>query len=216
MTEPLANVLLEARAGAGEPGIVRGVSVAIVSQNKDPEGLGRVKLRFPWREDPDESHWARIAVPMAGSGRGAWFLPEVDDEVLVAFEGNRIEHPYVIGALWNGQDLPPERNSDGRNDLRVIHSRSGHRIVFDDGAQGRIEIHLKDQGRTLRLDPDGIQIKDDRGNEITIESTPGNITLKSNVGVSIQSATVDIKADASMTLQASGTLTIKGGLVLIN
>ena len=216
MSESLTTMLGEARAGAGEAGIVRGVSVAIVSQNKDPEGLGRVKLRFPWREDPDESHWARIAVPMAGSGRGTWFLPEVGDEVLVAFESSRIEHPYVIGALWNGQDLPPERNADGKNDLRVIHSRSGHRIVFDDGAQGRIEIHLKDKSRTVRIDPDGIAIKDDAGNEITIASLPGNITLKSNLGVSIESTTVDIKASASMTLQASGTLTIKGGLVLIN
>ena len=127
MSESLADMLLEARVGAGEPGIVRGVSVAIVAQNKDPEGLGRVKVRFPWRENPDESHWARIAVPMAGNGRGIWFLPEVDDEVLVAFDAERVEHPYVIGCLWNGQDLPPERNADGRNDLRVIHSRSGHR-----------------------------------------------------------------------------------------
>ena len=161
-------------------------------------------------------HLAAVYGVDVGNGRGTWFLPEVGDEVLVAFEGSRIEHPFVLGALWNGQDLPPERNADGKNDLRVIHSRSGHRIVFDDGAQGRIEIHLKDRSRTVRIDPDGIAIKDDAGNEITIESLPGNITLKSQVGVSIESTTVDIKAQASMTLQASGTLTIKGGLVLIN
>ncbi len=216
MSEPFTDVLSEARPGAGEPGIVRGVSVGIVAQNKDPEGLGRVKVRFPWREDPDETHWARIAVPMAGKERGTWFLPEVDDEVLVAFEANRIEHPYVIGCLWNGQDLPPERNQDGRNDLRVIHSRSGHRIVFDDGAQGRIEIHLKDKSRTVRLDPDGIAITDDSGNAVTIESTPGKLSVKSNTSVSIESTTIDIKANASMTLKASGTLTIQGALVQIN
>jgi uncharacterized protein involved in type VI secretion and phage assembly len=199
-----------------EPGLVRGVSVGIVAQNKDPEGLGRVKIRFPWRENSDESHWARIAVPMAGGDRGTWFLPEVGDEVLVAFDAERIEHPYVVGCLWNGQDKPPQTNSDGRNDLRIIRSRSGHEVIFDDGAQGRIDIHLKDDKRRVRLTQDGIEISDDSGNSIAITSTPGKIAIKSNVGISIESNTIDIKAQASMTLQASGTLTIKGALVLIN
>jgi uncharacterized protein involved in type VI secretion and phage assembly len=199
-----------------EPGLVRGVSVGIVSQNRDPDGLGRVKVRFPWRENPDESHWARIAVPMAGAGRGTWFLPEVGDEVLVACDAERIEHPYVVGCLWNGQDKPPQNNADGRNDLRVIRSRSGHEVVFDDGAQGRIEIHLKDDARKVRLDDNGIEISDDRGNRVAITSTDGKIALKSTVGVSIESTTIELKASATMTLQASATLTIKGALVLIN
>jgi uncharacterized protein involved in type VI secretion and phage assembly len=207
---------LEEAVGVREPGVVRGVSVGIVSQNKDPEGLGRVKIRFPWRENADESFWARIAVPMAGKERGTWFLPEVGDEVLVAFEAERVEHPYVVGALWNGQDPPPQTNSDGRNDVRMIRSRAGHEILFDDGAQGRIEIHLKDGKRKVHLDPDGIEIADDSGNQIKIESSPGKITLKSNVSVSIQSASIEISADASMTLKASGTLTIQGALVRIN
>lgn len=201
---------------AHEPGIVRGVSVATVVQNQDPEGLGRVKVRFPWRENPDESHWARMAVPMAGGDRGAWFLPEVGDEVLVACDAERVEHPYVLGALWNGQAKPPQNNSDGKNDIRMIRSRSGHEIIFDDGAQGSIDIHLKDKKRKVRLDPDGITISDDSGNQMEIKSTPGTITIKSNASLSLQSKTIDIKADASMTLQASGTLTIQGALVKIN
>ena len=212
MSDMLVGDEIESR----EAGILRGVSVAVVAQNKDPEGLGRVKVKFPWRENPDESYWARIAVPMAGSGRGTWFLPEVGDEVLVACDAERVEHPYVLGCLWNGKDKPPQNNSDGRNDLRVIHSRSGHEIVFDDGAQGRIDIHLKDDARRVRLDRNGIEISDDSGNSVVIKSTPGNIELKSNVGVSIESTTVEVKAKASMTLQASGTLTIKGALVMIN
>ena len=212
----MSDVLLGSETDEREPGLVKGVSVGIVAQNKDPEGLGRVKVRFPWRENADESHWARIAVPMAGGGRGTWFLPEVGDEVLVACDGERVEHPYVVGCLWNGQDKPPQTNSDGKNDLRVIRSRSGHEIVFDDGAQGRIEIHLKDDKRTVRLDQDGIEICDDSGNSIAITSTPGNIAIKSNVSISIESKTIDIKAQASMTLQASGTLTIKGAVVMIN
>ena len=203
-------------ADVREPGIVRGVSVAVVSQNRDPEGLGRVKVRFPWRENPDESHWARIAVPMAGSSRGTWFLPEVGDEVLVACDAERVEHPYVVGCLWNGQDKPPQTNADGRNDIRMIRSRGGHEIVFDDGARGRIDIHLSNDTRTVRLDPDGIEISDSSGNKIAIATTSGAISIKSNVKVSIESALIDIKATASMTIQASGTLTLKGGVVLIN
>jgi uncharacterized protein involved in type VI secretion and phage assembly len=199
-----------------EPGLIRGVSVGVVSQNQDPEGLGRVKIRFPWRENPDESHWARIAVLMAGKERGTWFLPEVGDEVLVACDAERIEHPYILGALWNGKEPPPETNSDGRNDIRKIRSRSGHEIIFDDGSQGRIDIHLKDKKRQVLLDPDGILIKDDSGNEIEIKSLPGTITIKSKSKLSIQSQIIDIKADASMTLQATGTLTIQGALVKIN
>jgi uncharacterized protein involved in type VI secretion and phage assembly len=213
----MSDMLLGAETSdAREPGIIRGVSVGIVAQNKDPDGLGRVKIRFPWREHPDESYWARIAVPMAGGSRGTWFLPEVGDEVLVACEAERVEHPYVVGALWNGQDKPPESNGDGKNDIRMIRSRSGHEIVFDDGAQGRIEIHLKDDKRKVVLDPDGIEISDDSGNSIAITSSPGSIAIKSNVKISIESSTIEIKAKASMTLQASGTLTIQGGLVRIN
>jgi uncharacterized protein involved in type VI secretion and phage assembly len=203
-------------ADVREPGIIRGVSVGVVSENRDPEGLGRVKIRFPWRENPDESEWARIAVPMAGKDRGTWFLPEVGDEVLVACDAERIEHPYVLGALWNGKEPPPETNSDGRNDIRKIRSRSGHEIIFDDGAQGRIDIHLSDSKRKVVLDPDGILISDDSGNQIEIKSLPGTITIKSNTKLSIQSKVIEIKADASMTLQATGTLTIQGALVKIN
>jgi uncharacterized protein involved in type VI secretion and phage assembly len=213
----MSDMLLGGETGeAREPGLVKGVSVGVVSQNQDPEGLGRVKVRFPWRENSDESHWARIAVPMAGGNRGTWFLPEVGDEVLVACDGERVEHPYVLGCLWNGQDKPPQTNSDGKNDLRVIRSRSGHEVIFDDGAQGRIDIHLKDDNRRIRLTQDGIEISDDSGNSIAINSTPGKIAIKSNTSIAIESSTIDIKAQASMTLQASGTLTIKGALVLIN
>jgi uncharacterized protein involved in type VI secretion and phage assembly len=199
-----------------EPGLVRGVSVGVVAQNRDPDGLGRVKVRFPWRENPDESHWARIAVPMAGNGRGTWFLPEIGDEVLIACDAEQVEHPYVLGCLWNGKDKPPQTNGDGRNDLRVIRSRSGHEIVFDDGTQGRIDIHLKDDKRKVRLDDTGIEISDDSGNSIAITSTAGRIAIKSSVGISIESTTIDLKATAAMTLQASTTLTIKGAMVLIN
>ena len=211
----MSAMFTDQETDAREPGSMRGVSVAVVSQNQDPDGLGRVKVKFHWRENPDESQWARIAVPMAGGDRGTWFLPEVGDEVLVICDAEQVDHPYVIGALWNGQDSPPETNSDGNNDIRKIRSRSGHEIIFDDGAQGRIDIHLSDNKR-VRMDPDGILISDDHGNEVEIQSQAGTISIKSNSKLSIQSQVIDIKANGAMTLQATGTLTIQGSLVKIN
>ncbi len=83
---------------------INGVVIGIVTNNNDPQGMGRVRVRFPWRGDDDESYWARVATMMAGKDRGTFFLPEVDDEVLVAFDHGDINHPYVIGALWNVGD----------------------------------------------------------------------------------------------------------------
>ncbi|MFI5385008.1 MAG: VgrG-related protein, partial [Fimbriimonadales bacterium] len=86
------------------------IAIGIVTDNVDPDGLGRIKVKYPWLMD-DTSFWARMASPMAGPGRGIYFLPEVNDEVLVAFEHGDIHHPYMIGALWNGVDTPIEPNS---------------------------------------------------------------------------------------------------------
>src|SRR5664280_3415392 len=107
---------------------ITGVVVGVVTNNQDPDGFGRVKVKFPWLSDVDESDWARVAAPMAGNKRGFYFLPEVDDEVLVAFEHGDVRFPYVLGALWNGKDAPPATNGDGKNNVRVIQSRSGHVI----------------------------------------------------------------------------------------
>src|SRR5689334_2824184 len=104
---------------AQSPGAARlfGVVVGVVTNIQDDQGLGRVKVKFPWLSDTDESHWARVAVPMAGHQRGFYFLPEVDDEVLVAFEHGSADYPYILGALWNGKDEPPASNGDGKNNL---------------------------------------------------------------------------------------------------
>jgi uncharacterized protein involved in type VI secretion and phage assembly len=132
----LAELLQYPEGQAAHDGRVFGVVVGVVTNNQDPDKLGRVKVRFPWLSQDDESYWARIAVLMAGNNRGAWFLPEVDDEVLVAFEHGDVRMPYVLGALWNGVDAPPRDNSDGKNNQRVIRSRSGHELVFNDDSDG--------------------------------------------------------------------------------
>ena len=122
-------------------GRLYGLVVGVVTNNKDPEQLGRVKVRFSWLSEQDESNWARIASPMAGNGQGIYFLPEVEDEVLVAFEQGDVAFPYILGALWNGKDKPPVTNEDGKNDVRVIKSRSGHVIrLTDEASKEKIEI----------------------------------------------------------------------------
>lgn len=108
---------------------INGVVIGIVKSLEDPENLGRVQLSFPWMNETEpESNWARIAVPMAGTEHGIQFMPEVDDEVLVAFEQGDLRWPYVIGFLWNGQQKPPQTDPK----KRTMKTVSGHTLEFDD------------------------------------------------------------------------------------
>jgi uncharacterized protein involved in type VI secretion and phage assembly len=166
-------------------------------------------MTFPWLSDDHESDWARIATTMAGPNRGTYFLPEVNDEVLVAFEHGDVRFPYVIGAMWNGQDQPPANNSDGQNNIRVIQSRSGHIVRLDD-TDGNEKIEI--------IDKTG-------NNSLTIESSSNNITLTCNgrmklqamQGVEITSqADVKIQANTTMDIEAAGNASLKGMLVNIN
>lgn len=197
-------------------GFVKGAAVALVTQNRDPSGLGRVKVRYPWRADPTESHWARIAVPMAGAGRGTVFYPEVGDEVLVLFDREDLRFPYVIGGLWNGKDKPPEGNEDGHNDIRMIKSRKGHHLRFDDGqAKGAVELRLQD-GKRLVIDDDGIVLDDAAGNSLKIDSRSGEISIKAATSLKLSAPNVSVEATGTMTLKASGNMTIKGAMVALN
>lgn len=204
-------------------GQIHGVAIGVVTDNKDPEKLGRIKLSFPWRGEDDQSEWARVAAPMAGKERGFFFLPEVDDEVLVAFDRGDISQPYVIGSLWNGKDKPPETNSDGKNNIRKIRSRSGHEIIFGDDHENKkekLEILTKAGHKIVLDDSDGgekIEIIDKAGsNSICIDSAQNSISIKSDSKISVESQQIDIKSGGMMTIQASGDLTIKGAMVKIN
>src|SRR5215213_4142042 len=93
-------------------GYLTGAMVGVVTDNQDPDGLARVRVRLPWYGEGATSYWARLAVPMAGDDRGTYFRPEVDDEVLVSADAGDASHLYVLGALWNGKDGPPTTNAD--------------------------------------------------------------------------------------------------------
>lgn len=195
-------------------GYVKGVAIAIVTQNKDDEGLRRVKVRYPWHIKPSVSYWARIATPMAGKDRGFLMIPEIGDEVLVAFEKEDLRFPYVLGALWNGVDKPPVP-SDGKNDKRIITSRKKHHLLFDDGASGVVELaHVK--GRKIVFDDNGFIVKDEKGNVVKVDSNSGAMTIEAKGQLNIKAAAITIEAKGTLELKASATLTIQGSLVNIN
>lgn len=194
-----------------------GVTVGLVTNNQDPDGMGRVKVKFPWLSDEDESAWARVVAPMAGKDRGVYFLPEVDDEVLVAFEHGDMRFPYILGALWNGQDQPPETNGDGQNNKRTLKSRSGHLIRLDDtDGNEKIEIIDKSEKNRIIIDTKDNKITISADGDIAIQSSAGKLQF-SGKGIEITSQ-AEIKMDASQNfdLKAGAQLNVKGSVVNIN
>jgi uncharacterized protein involved in type VI secretion and phage assembly len=213
----MINAYQQLMGPPGADGRYYGVVIGIVTDNKDPGGLGRVKASLPWMADDAETDWARVVTPMAGGKRGIYFLPEVNDEVLVAFEHGDPAAPYVLGSLWNGKDEPPESNANGKNDIRVIRSRSGNVIrlsdvkgdekieIIDAGAKNTIVISTKDNSITITA-----------ASDVTIRSGNGKLTL-SGKGVEITStAAVQIEGSQGMDLKTPARLTIKGATVNIN
>src|SRR5580765_7687889 len=128
--------VIDARLSSGLGGRWYGCYPALVSDIKDPDGQGRVKVTLPWAPDTGSGRyeaWARLATMMGGNNRGSWFVPDVNDEVLIAFEAGDPTRPYCIGMLWNGTDSPPEQmDGSGKNYKKVIRSRNGVKVTLDD------------------------------------------------------------------------------------
>ncbi len=184
-----------------------GVTIGIVTNNKDKDGLGRVKVKFPLLSETDESYWARVLSPMAGKERGLYCLPEIEDEVLVAFENGMIDCPYILGGLWNGVDKPPESNQSGVN-RRLIKSRSGHTIILDDTKdKEKIIIQDKTQKNKIEIDSVGnkltISFPEEKSNEIVIDSKSGKITVTGKDSeVNIECKTMEINAEDALKLKS--------------
>jgi phage baseplate assembly protein V len=184
-----------------------GVYPALVDDVRDPDGQGRVRVRLPWAADTAGAAylaWARQATLMAGDGRGTWFVPEPGDEVLVAFEAGDPRRPFVLGALWNGTDAPPETmDGAGRNNVRVMYSRSGHQIRLDD-TEGAAKIVIQTPGGqriTLSDSPSSVEITDASGNTARLEAS--GITVSASGKVTVTAATAEISA---------GTLSVNAGM----
>jgi uncharacterized protein involved in type VI secretion and phage assembly len=173
-----------------------GVYPATVADNQDPDSQGRVKVRLPWSPDGGSAAyevWARLATTMAGGDRGTWFVPDKEDEVLVSFGGGNPDHPYVVGALWNGKDAAPQ-SMDSDNNIKTIVSREDIRITLDD-TKGSVTLTLSTPGGQKMTLTDGgntVRIEDTTGN--SLELAPSGVTLTASGNLTINAATIDITA----------------------
>lgn len=202
--EPILADLIE-RSLNREAQIWPGVYPAIITNNNDTEkNLGRVKIKMPWLSTTIESDWVRVVTPNGGGGRGFLFVPEVNDEVLVAFENGDIKRPYVIGALHNGQDAAPlaasDYHADGSTKKRILRSRTGHKLEFDDTSNSEKLTLTSKSGHILEMD-------DGDAPKITLKDKNGELTLT----MDSQNKKIVINADATggMDLLSQGKITIK-------
>lgn len=201
------------------PGLVEG----LVTDNVDPEKLGRVKVKFPTLPDMPESTWARLSMPMAGRERGWMTIPEVDDEVLVSFVHGDHDNAIVLGSLYNGVDTPPYANEDGENNLRVFQSRSGHRLTFDDtSGQERMELITNNEEIRLIWDAKEKVLSVYSGKDIIVEAVETvswkckDFILEASNSISMKATTVDVKASSSATVDGGGSLVLTAALTKIN
>lgn len=199
--------LLEEHEMALERKRLYGVSPAEVTDIADPDQQGRVKVKLPWSPDNNGAGynvWARCTQMMAGNNRGTWFIPDVGDEVLVAFEAGDPRRPYVIGALWNGQDAPSESMDGGsENNVKSIRSRNGVKVTLDDSS-GQEQMILETPGGqriTLKDGPGAVEIVDSNGNSVKLETS--GITVNASAKVTINASQVAISA---------GMVTVDAGL----
>lgn len=197
-------------------GFIRGVVVAVVTNNKDPDDLGRIRVRFPWQNEPQQSYWARVCMPMAMNERGLYCLPEENDEVAVMCEMGDLTKPVVIGSLYSGRNKPPSNNSNKKNESRIFVSRAYSELHFFDGDKPSVEMKLKD-GKQVLLDDNGIKVADAGGNVFQIESGSGKISITSSGDIAFTAGgSMSLEAASSISMQSSSTVTIKGSLVQIN
>jgi uncharacterized protein involved in type VI secretion and phage assembly len=195
---PPSEQQLHERLPSGWGGRWYGVMPAVVLDVRDPDNQGRVQVTLPWSVDGGGARyeaWARLATMMGGNNRGSWFVPDVDDEVLVAFEHGDPRRPYVLGALWNGRDrAPAAMDGAGRNDKKVLRSRNGVTVTLDD-RDGHERLVLETPGGrrvTLSDGPDAVEVVDGAGNSVTLDEA--GITVVSSDKVTVRASQVAISA----------------------
>lgn len=207
---------------------MQGVVTGVVTSNNDPEKLGRVQVKYPWLPKMNSaelsSGWARLAFVGGGNNRGIVFLPEIDDEVLLAFENGDMSSPFVLGVLYNGKDKPPkgigELVDSGAKKVneRIIVSRSGHKIIMDD-TEGKEKITIQDKtGKNMiEIDSTKNEFKIISEGKLDLQSkgdltltTEGKMTLKAKQDLAASTdAAMDLKAQKSVSINASQSASIK-------
>jgi uncharacterized protein involved in type VI secretion and phage assembly len=178
-----------------------GIYLAIVTQNKDPEKLERIKVRLPWLDkgEEDQTEWAQLATPMEGNKFGWYSLPDIEDVVAVGFIAGDIKRPVILGGVWSKKDSPPEVNEDGKNNFRGYCSRSGHRMILDDS--DAVKVVFADKTTDFMVGVGAFGAGGTGINKCAVRK-PGGAGDK---GVSITSGA------GTLEMTAGGTLTIKAG-----
>lgn len=214
--------------------------MAVVMDNNDPEKFGRIKVQFTWQQpESTQSPWLRILTPHAGKDRGFYFVPEIGDEVLVAFEGGNAEKPYVIGSLYHGNAKPDAAWATPDDDFKVIRTRTGHTIEFSDKS-GKEEVRIYDKDKdnyviTLESHSSKITVKSKGDIEVEavgdlkikaknikmeaqadFEAKAMNAKVEATSQMDLTAMTINNKASAQMKLEASAMIEQKAGLIKIN
>jgi len=209
------HAIVDSRLSRGLGGHWYGVYPALVTDLKDPDGQGRVKVKLPWSPDTSGGQyetWARLAVLLAGNNRGTWFIPDVNDEVLIAFEAGDPVRPYVLGGLWNGSDAAPaSMDGGGQNNLKAIRSRNGVKITLDDqdGQEKLIVETPGGQKATFQDGPGTITIEDSNGNSVTLQSS--GITINTSGQFTVNASTITLTAGTIT--GSAGTATFTGTVI---
>lgn len=176
-----------------------GLYPGLVTDNADPEEKGRVKVRFPWIDPDFETQWAPVSQIYAGDGYGAYWIPEIDDQVLIAFMRGELRKPVVIGSIYS-RDHTPHQARQGGSDPKVLRTQSGHMLLMEDGSGPKIRL----------VDQTG-------GNEIEIDSSSNKVTVRASGDVVVEAgANLSIRASGSLSIEAGGTLSIKGATIALN
>ena len=204
------------------PSSLPGIVVAQVTDVDDPEQLARVKVSFPWLDDGYESWWAPLATIGAGADRGVIWLPEVGDEVLVAFAHGDRRAPYVIGSVWNGADHPPLMvgmvdGTTGAVQRRGLVSRTRQRLVLsDDDAAPGIQIATGDDHLELALDGSSTTIRVRSDGTVEITGSRG-ISISSDAAISVQAGTtLELKGSSGVTIDGGPNVQVTGSVIQLN
>jgi uncharacterized protein involved in type VI secretion and phage assembly len=180
------------------PGVFSAGYLATVTSVSDPQKLGRVQVRlfaFDGPADQDGPIWARVAAPFAGAKRGAFMLPDVDDEVLVVFVNGDPRLPIVLGGLWNGHDAPPEQLGGKRVDRWTIVGKAGTRIAIVEESAATATIKLSTPGGvTAEYTDQGGGRVEVKAAGSTIKIDPSGVTIQTAGKVKVEASTVDVKA----------------------
>jgi uncharacterized protein involved in type VI secretion and phage assembly len=199
---------------------VPGIAIGTVIGNEDTSGTGRVQVRLPWL--PGVEPWAHVATMAASSESGTWFIPQVDDTVVLGFAQGDVREAYILGCIWTSADPPPAEPATDAKPKRLIRSPEGHEVEIDDH-EHTVVVRVKD-GAQVHLGRDEVRLEaPEDGGSITITSS-GELTISATSSISLDApqitlsadGTLELSGDATASLKSNGTCSVQGSTVTLN